>query len=162
MNKNAIILIIAAVILLVGIVLLAMRKFRNALCSSKGQSINNYIAKLTSNIATIAGVMIGVNLIVEVQPIVENYTTLQSKKNVIVRDTVVIARRDTVFIPKEIPQNKPNLEADEVRKAKQEMDNYIKKQKQEIGDYVKQQETDMSNYRNKTQQLRVESAMTVY
>jgi hypothetical protein len=166
---NTIVLIIAAGILFVGILLLAIPKFREALCSPEGKSINSYIAKLISSIAAVAGVIIGVNLIVEVQPIVENYTIQQSKKNVVtVRDTVVIIRRDTVFIPKEIPQNKPDSEVDEyVRKTKQELDEYVRKTKQEIKDYVskaeqeikdyvKQQETDMSNYWKKSQKEREE------
>jgi hypothetical protein len=147
-GKNTIILIAGAFILLAGVLLLRIKPVWDALRTKQGENIVNYISKLVGGITAIVGVIIGVNLVVDVQPVFENYVTTaaQSKNSpVVVRDTVVI--RDTVYVSPNSFGNGHGSNFDEYkRKAERDFADYAKAEQEKSASYVNQKEADFKAY----------------
>jgi xanthosine utilization system XapX-like protein len=123
MEKSALTLIIGAGIFLVGITLLAFRKFRGMLNNPQGQNIIVYIARPVNSIVAVVGVMTGINLIVYVKPIVEKYTATAVKLKT---EPAVIVHKDTAGAFKNISGNERGLNFDKyAKKAIQDFENYV-------------------------------------
>jgi hypothetical protein len=150
MEKNTIILIVGAGILLAGVLLLKVKPVRDAPRTKQGENIVNYISKLVGGITAIAGVIIGVNLIVDVQLIVEKYVpaaTQSVSSPAVTPDTVVITHIDTVFVLQNISGNEhdSNFESYK-RRVEQQFSDYAKAEQEKFSNYVNQKEADLKDY----------------
>jgi hypothetical protein len=150
MEKSSIALMVGVAVLLIGILLLWVKSFRKALCASRAENIVVYISKLVSGVTAVVGVVMGVNLMVDVQPVFKNYVTntMQAKSSPqLVRDTVVVHSYDTVFIFTSDSGSKRDASFESyARRARREFEDYVKKERKDFARYVRQTESDFKDY----------------